>query len=322
MKHKLALSLVVGLCSLVSWSAPSEDEVENPVEVGAVRWGRDLAAAQQASGETGKPVLLLFQEVPGCSGCQDFGKTVLSSPLLVEAIEDEFLPVLVYNNRDGEDRELLERFDEPAWNYQVVRFLDAEGADVIPRKDRVWDLGGVAARMIEALQVAERALPPYLQALAVENAVEHHATSAFAMDCFWTGERTLGALDGVISTEAGWLEGREVTRVTYDTRTLSLERLTEVAAAAQCAEKVYASGDEAEALTGVETGTLDGRYRQAKASDQKKQIEDWAALKAVPDLTDMQRTKLNALAPEGREAALVWLSPRQRRAFDLAAAED
>ncbi len=36
-----------------------------PVEVGKVNWGRDYEAALASSKESGKPVLLLFQEVPG-----------------------------------------------------------------------------------------------------------------------------------------------------------------------------------------------------------------------------------------------------------------
>ncbi|NNC90828.1 MAG: hypothetical protein HKN82_20430 [Akkermansiaceae bacterium] len=36
-----------------------------PVELGAVRWSRDLDAALASSAKSGKPVLLLFQEVPG-----------------------------------------------------------------------------------------------------------------------------------------------------------------------------------------------------------------------------------------------------------------
>ncbi len=86
---------------------------------------------------------------------------------LVKAIENEFHPVLVYNNqRNGMDEKLLERFNEPAWNYQVIRFLDAEGRDIIPRKDRVWTLGGVASRMMEALAAAGRPIPEYLNDLA------------------------------------------------------------------------------------------------------------------------------------------------------------
>lgn len=37
----------------------------SPVELGAVRWGRDLPRALAESRTSGKPVLLLFQEVPG-----------------------------------------------------------------------------------------------------------------------------------------------------------------------------------------------------------------------------------------------------------------
>ena len=36
-----------------------------PRELGAVRWGSRLEPALQASKQSGKPVLLLFQEVPG-----------------------------------------------------------------------------------------------------------------------------------------------------------------------------------------------------------------------------------------------------------------
>ena len=57
------------------------------------------------------------------------------------------------------DRDLLKRYNEPAWNYQVIRFLDAKGHDIIPRKDRVWTIVGVASRMIEALKAANRPVP-------------------------------------------------------------------------------------------------------------------------------------------------------------------
>jgi hypothetical protein len=139
----------------------------NPIEAGDVAWGRDFDAALAGSGETGKPVFVLFQEIPGCSGVQEFGRTVLANPSLVKAIESEFIPVLVYNNRTGGmDGELLRRYHEPSWNYQVIRFLDASGRDVIPRKDRIWTTGGVASRMIEALRVTGRPVPDYLEDLA------------------------------------------------------------------------------------------------------------------------------------------------------------
>ena len=142
------------------------EAAENPIEVGNVEWGRDFDAALMNSADTGKPVLVLFQEIPGCSGVRKFGREVLTNPSLVEAIENEFHPVLVYNNRKGGmDEKLLKQFNEPAWNYQVIRFLDAEGRDIIPRRDRIWTLSGVASRMVEALKVANRPVPNYLKAL-------------------------------------------------------------------------------------------------------------------------------------------------------------
>lgn len=34
-------------------------------EIGKVEWTSDLESAKQASAESGRPVLLLFQEIPG-----------------------------------------------------------------------------------------------------------------------------------------------------------------------------------------------------------------------------------------------------------------
>ena len=38
---------------------------QSPVELGQVDWGRDLGAAQTLSSQTGKPLFVQFQEVPG-----------------------------------------------------------------------------------------------------------------------------------------------------------------------------------------------------------------------------------------------------------------
>ena len=141
-------------------------EKPQAVEVGIVEWGRDFDGALEKSRGSGTPVLVLFQEVPGCAGCRKFGREVLSHPGLAAAIESEFIPVLVYNNRPGKDREILERYGEPSWSYQVIRFLDGEGSDIIPRRDRVWTLQGVARRMISALEAAGRSVAASIVSLA------------------------------------------------------------------------------------------------------------------------------------------------------------
>lgn len=136
-----------------------------PVEVGKVSWGRDFEAALAESAKSGKPVFLLFQEVPGCAGCKQFGKDVLGDDRLVTIIEREFVPVLVRNNVGGREAEILKRYKEPAWNYQVVRFIGADGEDLIPRKDRVWTTQALAPRMKKALEKAGRPVPKDLDAL-------------------------------------------------------------------------------------------------------------------------------------------------------------
>lgn len=94
---------------------------------------------------------------------------MLSHPLLVEAIETEFHPVVVHNNKKGRDAEILKRFGEPAWNNPVVRLLDAQGHDLIPRKGGVYSAPAMAGRMVRALQAAKRPVPAYLRLLSLDD---------------------------------------------------------------------------------------------------------------------------------------------------------
>ncbi|MEM6471255.1 MAG: VPGUxxT family thioredoxin-like (seleno)protein, type 2 [Planctomycetota bacterium] len=313
-KQLLFLAIIAFPFSLPAFGQDASSQKRNPVEIGTVNWGRDLDAAFMKSSESGKPVFLLFQEVPGCAGCQKFGREVLSHPLVVEAIEDEFVPVVVFNNRStGEDKKILKRFNEPAWNYQVIRFLDENGHDIVQRKEGIWSIGGVASRMVETLEERSRSVPKYLTSLASLGSTNSQDVAAFAMHCFWTGEYRLGGIDGVVATEAGWLDGREVTLVRYDKSTLNLESLARQAAKVECADKIYTS--QGLSLARLRAGKLDKSYRPASAADQKRQIARWKALASVPGINAMQLTKINALAPDNMTSAIEWLSPRQRKAL-------
>ena len=53
--------LALGLGAAIA-TGPMDDA---PPEFGRVRWGRELEPALETSARSGKPVLLLFQEVPG-----------------------------------------------------------------------------------------------------------------------------------------------------------------------------------------------------------------------------------------------------------------
>ena len=282
---------------------------EQPVEVGKVKWQRDLDAALASSKKTGKPVFALFQEVPGCSGCKQFGKDVLSDPLVVDSIENEFTPLLIHNNKPGKDAEILKRFNEPAWNYQVVRFLDSKGNDLIPRKDKVWTTAPLVDRMIRSLDKAKRPIPRYLSILEAEQSTELK-TAAFSMYCFWTGEMKLAQIEGVVSTEAGFIGGHEVTLLKYDPRTISLPKLITAAAKIDCADAAYLAESELQTIPGSKLLT---GYRRAPASDQKKQLSGTNA--SDLNLTPAQSTKLNAWLHMKPQLAAKYLSPPQRAAF-------
>ncbi len=137
---------------------------------------------------------------------------------------------------------------------------------------------------------------------------------AFAQYCFWTGEMQLGQIEGVVRTEAGYFHGREVTLVDYDPGRVSLEQLTEQARKAGVADRLHlaaGSPHRGNSIAGVALGVaLDGSYRTAPASDQKKQLEGtpYANLKLTPE----QATKVNAFARVNPIKAREWLTATQR----------
>ncbi len=166
--------------------------------------------------------------------------------------------------------------------------------------------------MVEALKSVEREVPKYLEALAGKSVATSPDEVAFAMFCFWTGKRKLGVIDGVLTTEAGWIGGHEVTYVVYDRARLSFGSLVERAASVDCVKQVYVTSPDDQNVTEksrLKVGPLVD-YRPAKLSDQKKQISGISLQKLK--LSEAQATKLNALARTDPHAALQWLSPRQR----------
>ena len=84
-----------------------EAQKKNPIELGQVNWLRDFDSAIKQAKNQDKPIFILFQEVPGCATCRNYGQNVLSHPLIVEAIESLFVPLAIYNNKRGKDAEVL-----------------------------------------------------------------------------------------------------------------------------------------------------------------------------------------------------------------------
>ena len=173
-----------------------------------------------------------------------------------------------------------------------MRFLDASGKDVLPRRDRVWSTAALTGRMMDALAKADEDVPLWLTIPAVESA-KTLEKATYSMACFWQGEVRLGSIDGVISTNAGWRGGFEVVDVVFDPQRISRDRLDHAAKGAHCS-KADASAEGS---------------RKAKDSDRHYHLRR-SALQYLA-LTPMQRTKVNAALGRGKEVS-EWLSPRQR----------
>jgi hypothetical protein len=110
-----------------------------------------------------------------------FGEGPLRFPLLVEAAETLFVPVAIRNNVEGYEGKIRARFDEPAWNNPVVRFLAGDGRDVLPRKDGVWQTGALLERMHRALAAHGASAPTWLTSVAAETASGEVESALFAM---------------------------------------------------------------------------------------------------------------------------------------------
>ncbi len=285
-----------------------------PQELGAVEWGRDLNTGLENSKSSGKPVLLLFQEIPGCATCRNFGDGPLSNSLVVDAIENEFHPVAIYNNRGGEDARVLKLFQEPSWNNPVMRFVDSAGADLIPRRDGVYSDHSVLERLEASLIAAKREVPEYVSLAVLDASSAKTETVAFAMHCYWQGEAKLGGLDGVTRARCGWHDGKEVVELDYRPDQISLTALTKKALEMDCASNVYvpsiAGRKELAALENVSVKPLDGAVRAAKASDQRYHLSH-SILRFVP-MTETQSLRLNS-ALAAHKGAGSLLSPSQLR---------
>ncbi len=269
------------------------------VELGTVNWLRDYDAALAAANKSGKNVLILFQEVPGCSTCRNYGHDVLSDPLLVEAIENSFVPLAIFNNEGGKDRVVLNKYKEPSWNNPVVRIVDEKGDNVVPRVAGNYSAYGLFQAMKQSFVKRGEQLPAYLQLHGQEleaRKMNSVADTHFKMYCFWSGERHLGGVEGVLSTRSGFMGGHEVVKVKYDKRKISLEKLQEHARSGSCSA-IEDNGKYRASSKDIHYYLLNSDYRY------------------VP-LSELQKTKINAALGKGEaQKGFNMLSPKQQKLY-------
>lgn len=296
MKKKIFQNTAILLILFAFLSSVAQERtnaLQQDVELGKVSWYRDYDEAISLAKKENKPVLILFQEVPGCATCRNYGNNVLSNPLLVEAIEDLFIPLVIHNNKGGKDRQILKQFNEPSWNNPVVRIIDENGSNLTPRVSGNYSAKGLYQAMHNSLTRSYTEIPEYMILLGKElTAVPSTKEKYYSMYCFWTGEKQLGATDGVLNTEAGFMNGREVVKVTYDSREVDIKELD-----------TYAKRNK---FTPID---YDNSYRPAN-NDEDYYLRH-TNYKYLP-LSNLQKTKINA-ALGNRKNAAVFLSPRQQK---------
>ncbi|RDH11219.1 thioredoxin family protein [Tsukamurella pulmonis] len=269
-------------------------------ELGDVRWRRDFDAAMSEAKERNLPVLLLFQEIPGCSTCVNFGQDVLAHPLMVEMIESHFVPLAIFNNRDGADAEVLRRFNEPAWNNPVVYFLSPDGDELIPKLTNRYDLISLHDKITGALTTSGTSVPDWFGLFRGDLLIEAGIAEGrrYETPCFWSGETSLAQLPGVISTDAGWIEGEEVVEIYFDPAATSADQLDRLARA-----EIFQHTDK----------------RPFRLDAQPQFYLAKTPWRSVP-MTRAQRTRINLEAAYGRDPSR-YLSPRQLQGLDGSVAD-
>lgn len=304
--------------SFISKNSTTENKIverknaHQPEELGDVTWHRDYQKALNLSEQEQKPVLILFQEVPGCSTCRNYGNQVLSHPLIVEAIETLFVPLAIYNNKGGNDAKVLKKYGEPSWNNPVVRIVNDKEYELVPRLGNNYSAAGLVQNMLQALDYSNQLAPAYLELLGKELAAKAKGTetATVAMSCYWSGEGKLGAVDGIVATQAGFMGGREVVNIEYNPADLSYTELLETAQKNQCTNHVYTTDSEQQKIA---ASTLSpskvSQKKQFRLAHDPKYYLSRTHYQYVP-MTPLQATRANTLVGQRRSPAVI-LSPQQ-----------
>ncbi len=309
----MLLNIIFLVVNIISTSNLSN----NPEELGKVNWIRDYDQALERSMNEDKAVFILFQEVPGCSTCKNYGNNVLSHPLIVEAIEDNFIPLVIYNNKGGKDAKVLQKFNEPSWNNPVVRVVNSKGKNIVPRLSGNYSALGITNTIINSMLANNMIAPEYLHLLAEELSLNNGQLkeSYVSMYCFWTGEKVIGNIEGVAETEAGFMDGREVVRFKYNPEIVDYNDILSTANKAKCADRVY-TNDSSERKHAKKTTGYEAHKTSAYRKDRTPKYYLANTVFQYLPLTKLQAQRINTALGSGKSAE-EYLSPRQLTLYEF-----
>lgn len=296
MKKKILIKTLLFVITLNHLSALGQirtKPLNQEEELGLISWYRNYKEAIQASKTNHKPILILFQEVPGCSTCKKYGNNIIGHPLFAEVIEEYFVPLLIQNNKQGDDKAILNKFNEKAWNNPVIRIIDSNEKNLTKRIAGIYTPKGIHDRLIYFFKEQNIKPPLYFDLLGQEltaEATKQTKTIYYSTYCFWSGEKVFGNINGVLSTEPAHSSKGELVKVNYDQSILSISVLNTIAK-----ENNYRLTER------------DQSYKKASADDNfylKK--TNYIHL----PLTPIQQTKINSAIGEGDDPRK-YLSPQQ-----------
>ncbi len=201
------------------------------IELGKIAWYRDYDQALAESTRLNKPIFLFFQEIPGCSTCVNFGRDVLTHPLMVETIENEFIPLAIHNNKSGKDAAILAKYNEPAWNNPVVHFVNSKGEAIISKLTNNYDPLSMYSKIVEVLLMTKGTIPEYVKLLGNDLKIDFNYSkkTIYETPCFWSGETTMAQHKAVYTTLPGFIGNREVVAIDFDTNMTSLKEMDDYA---------------------------------------------------------------------------------------------
>ena len=95
----------------------------------------------------------------------------------MDAAENSFIPICVYNNtKNDADALILGKFKESAWNNPVVRFIDRNEKDIVRGITRKWTVPALVNAMLKTLKKKNKNAPEYLKILAREEIAKKRGT--------------------------------------------------------------------------------------------------------------------------------------------------
>jgi len=323
MIHSFNLAALFALTSIVAAAEPATSGVAH-AELGAVQWQRDYDTAATRAREEHKPLLVLFTELPGSEVTRNYVRDVLSHPLIVEAIETQFVPLAIASNAEGRDREILTSFCETPHANSIIRIVDVSTqtrTDIVPRLADDTSLAAMTSALVATLQKRDSHVPAYLSLLDEEE--RGHAKplppAVFAMSDPVLGEEKLGAFKGVIATRIGTLAGKPVLELTYDSAAINFANIVREARRLDCAEFVYARTDDQYRYARRVLGSSIERSDEPLIPQSERSLERLRATvyRGVP-MTPIQALHVNAALASGGNPD-DFLSLRQIRFRGIAA---